>query len=407
MAINFDDPRVEKIHDEIMERVTGKGLMSCTFSGRMRGFQPAHQRVSLRPVLMREIPCLQMVCRDGAQSETTNIQAGDEGQATRDLLRAGYAEIHLMTAEGDLHVKFSKKGRMMASRSKPLQREVQSARPHDRKKQRPLDHAGADGFLHVAGLLDPSGDIKPSMQAKFRQINEFLRTLEASVGAGAGPLRIVDCGCGRALLLFSAYYFCRNVLDRDVFLTGVDNNARVLSTCRKWSEMLDLDDWMTFCESSIAEFSPSHVPDVVLSLHACDTATDEALAGAVRWGAKRILSAPCCQHDLQKQLKPEGAMRGLLRHGILRERFADLLTDTFRAQLLRIAGYRVKVMEFVEPEATARNVMLRAERMVRPGRADALDEYAELKAHWQVVPELERLMGATVSRYIGSSDDDA
>ncbi len=400
MASKKDDPRVTRVHDEVIERVQNAALMSCTFSGRCRGEKPKHQRVSLRPVTVRDVRCLQMVCKDGSQSESSNVEPDAVVRTVRHLLSGGYSEIHVMTGEGDLHVKFSKKGRMMTSRSKPLEREVESDRPHDRSKRRPLDDAQADSFLRVAEILDPSGKIKPSMQGKFRQINEFLRILETVVEEGEGTLTILDCGCGRSFLLFAAYYFVRNVLKRDVRIVGVDKNPKVLATCRSWAERLDLDEFATFHESSISDFTPDVAPDVVMSLHACDTATDEALAGAVRWQAKAVLCAPCCQHELQKQIRNDGVLRGMLRHGILRERFADLLTDTFRAQLLRIMGYRVRVMEFVDSDATARNVMLRCERAVRPGHGDAVEEYRELREHWAVTPTLERLLGDDIRAFV-------
>ena len=137
-----------------------------------------------------------------------------------------------------------------------------------------------------------------------------------------------------------------------------------------------------------------------MSLHACDTATDEALARAVEWGSRAILCAPCCQHELQGQMAGGGPMRAVLRHGILRERLADLLTDTFRAQILRILGYRVNVVEIVASEATARNLMLRAEAGVKPGMPQAISEYLELRDLWRVTPYLETRLASRLERHL-------
>ncbi len=399
------DPRLARIKADVIQRIRDEGFMSCTFSGRKRGTKPDFQRVHIRPVVLRGERIWQAVSWDTEQSYTRSIDDKSLNSELSRILDAGYSEIHLMSGDGDMHVKFSKKGRMMISRSKPMQRDVNSALPHDRVKKRPLDNAGADSFLRVAGILDDNGHIKPSMNGKFRQVNEFLRFLDFLPGEDSKALTIVDCGCGRAILLFAAYYYIRNVLKRDLRIIGIDSNPKVIATCRKWASTLDLDDVATFYEMAISDFRPEDAPDIVMSLHACDTATDEALAGAVRWNAQAVLCAPCCQHDLQKKIKNTGALRGMLRHGILRERFADLLTDTFRSQLLRITGYRVRVMEFVDSDATARNIMLRAEKGVRRGSGDAVAEYLELCDYWKVTPVMASLLGDGLTSLLGKYDD--
>jgi hypothetical protein len=179
------------------------------------------------------------------------------------------------------------------------------------------------------------------------------------------------------------------------------------------AKRLDLADKVIFVESDLEKFNPADVLapgaaerpeiDLVVSLHACDTATDEALAKGVEWKTRYILSAPCCQHELQKVLDDKGAFAGLMRQSILRERLCDILTDSFRAQILRILGFKVQVVEFVSGEATARNVMLRCEWGVKPGQPGPAGEYLELRDFWQVVPWLEtRLadrLGPHLARY--------
>ena len=150
----------------------------------------------------------------------------------------------------------------------------------------------------------------------------------------------------------------------------------------------------------LAESDPGFRPDMTLSLHACDTATDEALARGIEWKSRYLLCAPCCQHELHKSLKPNNEMRAVLRHGILRERLADLLTDTLRAQILRILGFRVNVIEFVSQESTARNIMLKAEFCVKPGQNEAVSDYLELRDYWKVSPWLEKRMSALLDKYL-------
>jgi hypothetical protein len=165
------------------------------------------------------------------------------------------------------------------------------------------------------------------------------------------------------------------------------------------AERLGIAGDVEFITADLAEVKLDTPPDLVLSLHACDVATDLAIACGIRLGARYMLIAPCCQHDLQKQIKDSGPMRALLRHGILRERLADLMTDAFRAQLMRISGYRVKISEFVSSEATARNIMLRAVKGVKAGQPQVVSEYLEMRDEWHVVPVLETILGEKVQRY--------
>jgi SAM-dependent methyltransferase len=216
-------------------------------------------------------------------------------------------------------------------------------------------------------------------------------------------LNIVDCGCGRAYLTLAVYFYLTNVRGFDVRVCGIDRKADVVATARKLAACLDVAEHVTFIEGDIADSDPSFEPDMVLSLHACDTATDEALARGIEWKCRYLLCVPCCQHELHKTLKEGGPMQAVLRHGILRERLADLLTDTFRATILRVLGFRVNVMEFVSAEATARNLLLKAEFCVKPGQQAAVSDYLELRDFWKVTPWLEtrmaRLMGKYLSRY--------
>ncbi|MGI8823023.1 MAG: class I SAM-dependent methyltransferase, partial [Acidimicrobiia bacterium] len=263
-----------------------------------------------------------------------------------------------------------------------------------------------DPVLHVIGISDHEGRIKPSRQAKFRQVEEFLRSLEATMEAAATagalppigpdrPLRIVDLGCGNAYLTFAAFAYLQNVRRLPVEMIGIDVRAESRERNTELSAQLGWDG-LTFVAGAIADTDLDVPPDVVLSLHACDTSTDEALARAVGWEAPVILAAPCCHHDLQRQLKdaetptPYGLV---MRHGILGERLADVLTDAFRAALLRSRGYRVEVIQFVESRHTPRNTMLRAVRTGAPP-ADALAaEYDEMVAAWGVRPALATMLG--------------
>jgi hypothetical protein len=248
------------------------------------------------------------------------------------------------------------------------------------------------------------------MRGKYDQVNEFLRAVGETVKSRDGEsFTVVDCGCGKAYLTLALSCYLSEALGmKGVKVIGVDRRADVIDSARKMATRLDLSERAVFVEADIASYNPEKGEKVnmVVSLHACDTATDEALAKAVEWKVEYVLSVPCCQHELNKtigaQRGVEGAsvFSGLLRQSILRERMCDILTDSFRAMIMRILGFRTQVVEFVSHEATARNIMLRCEYGVKPGQSGPIGEYLALRDYWKVVPWLESRLGPLISRHL-------
>ena len=367
--------------------------------------------LSMRPVALGAESFWQ-VSRAGEASNRTRSQAKKRlwelANSANVLLEA-----HACGTDGSaLHMRTTKKGHVLMQRiraksaapaaagASALQGGGAGAPAHDREKDYPLRRFDSARLLVAVGIAGPDGAVKPSMQAKYRQVNQFLSHLDAALDElparkdPAAPLRVVDCGCGKAYLSFAAKAYLEATRGVQVLLSGVDRNEKVVASCRRTAESLECPDSAAFVVSDIAAFKPESAPDVVLSLHAYDTATDEAMAFGVENGARAILSAPCCQHELQKTLDPQlRPHRAILRNGILRERLADILTDAFRAQILRVKGYRTTVVEFVDPEATARNVLVRAVRVSRPGTGTALADYEDLREAWGVVPYLAKRLG--------------
>ena len=333
--------------------------------------------------------------------ESRNLGRGAAKRALGDLLRgASVDEAHVMTADLDLHVRVAKKGRVLVSRSKrDLKRDAAKARAHDREKDYPLARFDSARLLRVLGFTDPQGEMKPSMHAKYRQVNEFLRIAEAVVAdlapAEGAPLQLVDVGCGKAYLSFAAKAYLEAVRGVPVQFTGIDIKASVVATCRRMAEALEWTEGVAFLAEDIAACKLAVQPDIVLSLHACDTATDEALAFGVERQARAILCAPCYQHELQGKLGTTGPNQAILRNGILKERLADILTDAFRAQILRVMGYKTQVVEFIDQEATARNLLIRGVRAFRSGTHNAIGEYAALRGAWGCTPYLAERLAAT------------
>ncbi|MGH8837216.1 MAG: class I SAM-dependent methyltransferase, partial [Actinomycetes bacterium] len=262
--------------------------------------------------------------------------------------------------------------------------------------------------FHLLGLTTADGEVKPTRQDKLRQVEEFLRALDpmlASLPDGqraepgrahpiSGPIRVVDLGCGNAYLTFAAYRFLTAVRGLPVELTGVDVKAAARQRNTALAAELGAAADITFIEGTIAD-APVAAADIVLALHACDTATDEALARAVRWQAPVVLAAPCCHHDIAAQLGRQpapGPYHLVTRYGILRERFADVLTDALRAAILRLLGYRVEVIEFIQSRHTPRNALIRAVRTGAPPTAEQAGDYRALVRAWGVRPRLAELL---------------
>ena len=378
-------------------------LVRAVASGRQRGMQPAWRRVELRYVDLKAGRHLQVTAYDDAQAHTSNHATGDAARAALDdLLDVPFGNWHVDTTTQTHQLRVTKKGEAVVHVSAPAAA-TEPDRDHDRDKGRLLPED--DPVFRVLGLSDHEGRMKPSRQGKYRQVEEFLRILDASITdaldkghlrapTAEQPLQVVDLGCGNAYLTFVTQRYLSNVRGLPVHLTGIDQREQSRTHNEQLAVELGVD--ATFVAASIGDADPGVRPDVVLALHACDTATDDALARAVAWEAPLVLAAPCCHHDIAAQLRstptPEPYAM-LTRHGILRERFADTLTDGLRASLLRLEGYRVDVMQFVGSQHTPRNTLLRAVRTGRPmSGGSARREYDQLVATWGVQPRLGELL---------------
>ena len=378
-------------------------LVRAVASGRQRGSTPRWRRVELRYVDLKAGRHLQVTAYDDTQAHTSNHLVGDDArQAVDDLLDEPFGNWHVDTTTQSHQVRVTKKLEALLH-STDRDEVVDVERDHDRDKGRLLPED--DPVFVALGLSDHEGRMKPSRQGKYRQVEEFLRILDASIAEAIAkghlrtptdtePLRIADLGCGNAYLTFAAHRFLTHVRGLPVRMTGVDVREQSRAHNAALAGQLGIE--ADFVVGTIGAAVVDPTPEVVLALHACDTATDDALAQAIDWEAPLVLAAPCCHHDIAAQLRrhPTPAPYAMLtRHGILRERFADTLTDAVRASLLRLQGYRVDVMQFVGSEHTPRNTLLRAVRTGRPVTGGAArQEYDDLVATWAVRPRLAELL---------------
>ncbi|EON22273.1 hypothetical protein CF8_3814 [Nocardioides sp. CF8] len=385
-----------------------EGLVRAVASGRQKGQRLPHvadrdvRRVELRHVDLKTGRHLQVVSYDDTQAHTANFAVGSEAEAAvAALLAEPFGNWHVDTTERTHQLRVTKKLEAIVH-TQDRAEALTAERGHDRDKQRLL--AEDDPVLVALGISDAQGRIKPTRQAKYRQVEEFLRLLDSSITDALAkghlrrptedePLRVVDLGCGNAYLTFAAQRYLSHVRELPVRVTGVDVKQQSADHNTGVAATLGID--ADFVVGTIGEADLPQPPDVVLALHACDTATDDALARAIGWGAGLVLAAPCCHHDIAAQLRKATTPAPyalLTRHGILRERFADTLTDALRASILRLAGYRVDVVEFVESAHTPRNTLLRATRVGERAPADVGEDYDDLVATWGVTPKLADLV---------------
>jgi len=380
------------------------GLVRAVASGRRHGAKPSWRRAELRPVDLRAGRRLQIVTYDERQAHTRNL-AYDDGLAAAlaPLVDEPFGTWHLETTTETLQLRVTKRGEAQVHRA------ANSATPpasHDRVKARLLDPG------------DPMFDVLGADADKRRQVEAFLRVLDPLLddarsmdgidAAQEQPLGVVDLGCGNAYLTFAAYRFLTAICGRQVRVVGVDARPQARAHNTELARRLGWSEHVSFREGTILTAPVGEGagvrPDIVLALHACDTATDEALARAVRWQAPLVLASPCCHHDLQRQLRAAGppAAYGLItRHGILRERLGDILTDALRAALLRLLGYRVDVVEFIGTEHTGRNLLLRAVRTGAAPTPELVADYRTLTAAWGLRPHLELLLADELADALG------
>ena len=231
---------------------------------------------------------------------------------------------------------------------------------HNRTKKYLLKEGVPVPWLIDLGVMTPEGKIKNSRYDKFKQLNRYLEFIQDILPKlpKEREIRIIDFGCGKSYLTFAMYYYLRELKHYDIQVTGLDLKADVIEKCQRLADQYGYDR-LKFQQGDIASYEGADQVDMVVTLHACDTATDFALAKAVKWGASVILSVPCCQHELNRQVENE-TFAPILEYGILKERFAALLTDGLRAQMLKSAGYDTQILEFISMEHTPKNLLIRA-----------------------------------------------
>lgn len=380
----------------LLQKILNKDLQQIILSNSRHPEQT--QKVKIRPVLIREELLFQETAYRGTQAFHENFTAEQltdrictalqeqfrQGEFSAKTLQA----TALVSKKGKLTLKVKNSGKAPRTEGAAASEEEElQALAHNRTKHYILEEGKPVDFLVGLGVQTPDG---PRFD-KFRQINRYLEFIEDVIDElpKDRTIRIIDFGCGKSYLTFAMYYYLHELQHRDIQVTGLDLKTDVIRHCNELAEKLGYDR-LKFERGDISTYEGTDVADMVVTLHACDLATDYALDKAVKWGARVILAVPCCQHELNRQIKCD-PLKPVLKYGIIKERVAALLTDALRANLLEQQGYETQILEFIDMEHTPKNLLIRAVKKngMRPKKSADIGTVEELL---HVAPTLEKLL---------------
>lgn len=376
-------------------------------------YQEGAFKVKVRPVMVKDRLEFQQTVYKGAQVFHSNYpgdemlvellgQLGFEAEKTEtvaadkqsDNAARGqvFRQLEAESMDGRLNILVSKKGKVtIKCRKKKQAEEKRPVLAHNRAKRYILEEGVAVPFLVELGVQTPEGKIVRARYDKFRQINRYLEFVEDILPSleKDGDVHVIDFGCGKSYLTFALYYYLHEVKKMQVSITGLDLKEEVIDNCNHLAEKYGYDK-LRFLKGDISTFEDCNSVDMVVTLHACDTATDYAIQKAIEWNAKVIFTVPCCQHEVNKQLQSE-LLAPVLKYGLLKERIAALLTDGIRAELLVQAGYDTQVLEFIDMEHTPKNILIRAVKCTGGRKQEEDNTLAQMTEQLGIETTLQKL----------------
>ncbi|NBH73154.1 SAM-dependent methyltransferase [Clostridiaceae bacterium] len=349
-------------------------------------------KVKVRPVMLKGELKFQAEELSGKQAFHHNLSGEEAKEYAKGLLTGKFRQAEASSQLGSATVLVAKKGSMTVKVKRAAQPcGKEAALFHNRQKQYVLKEGIPVPFLVDLGVMTAEGEVVRARYAKFRQVNRFLEFIEDVLPklSKTKENTILDFGCGKSYLTFAMYHYLNQVKGYPVRIIGLDLKKDVVARCNLLAEKYGYGS-LAFYHGDIADYEEAGQVDMVVTLHACDTATDYALAKAVRWKAKVILSVPCCQHELNRQMAND-LMKPVFSYGVIKERMAALYTDALRAEFLEGEGYRTQILEFIDMEHTPKNLLIRA---VREGkRKENQEQIRQLTDFLQVEPMLGKLLG--------------
>lgn len=377
----------------LVSEVFGDNRLTQATLNNVRHKDPAgYSKVDVKPVKLKDELHYQFSYYYSQKVQHENLRPDVAQETMLRLFQEVFKQGLLHTQEADYQILISKKFKVTILKKQATRTKVELT--HNRKKQYVLEEGVAIPFLVELGVMTPDGKVVAKRYDKFRQINRFLEMIEDVVPHldQTRTLNMVDFGCGKSYLTFALYHYLKEIRGLNLQVIGLDLKEDVIAHCNSLCAKFGYED-LRFLVGDIADYNDLDRVDLVVTLHACDTATDAALEKAVRWGADVILSVPCCQHELFEQVESE-MLSPLLNHGILKERFSALATDAVRAQLLDLVGYKTQILEFIDMEHTPKNLLIRAVKS--KSSASEQDKmaksYLEFKRSLQIEPYLEKAL---------------
>lgn len=377
--------------NKVLEQSIQEKIIKMTISSPRN--KNGETKIKIRPVLIKGKLCYQKESFINNQVFHSNLT---EEELLPDIIKQAdnFRQFNWVTNKKEYSCLVSKKGKSSIKFFDNKKENVDSVEnfSHDRKKKYLLALDEPADFLIELDVMSKDGKVKNKKYDKFRQINRFLEFIEDVMSQlpKDKEITIIDFGCGKSYLTFAVYYYIHNVKQMDVRIVGIDLKKDVIKRCNELKEKLHYDK-LEFINGDIADYNDMSNVDMVITLHACDTATDYALKKAVDWNAKVILSVPCCQHELNKQIKCE-TLEPVLKYGLLKERISALLTDGLRASILEQSGYNVQILEFIDMEHTPKNILIRAVKGNSNKKMPDKKKYEECRDFLNADLTLERLM---------------
>lgn len=377
--------------NQLIQEIKEDGLIDAVLSNPASGSEM--EKVRIRPVRIKEENLWQITVYQNNQVFHSNCNQDETFETLHGYIGAPFKQAQIETVHFRSVILVSKKGTVTIKKKQKKTEEVHVVpRSHNREKNYILKEGIPVDFLVELSVMTKDGKVVNSRYDKFRQINRFLEFIEDVLPAlpTNKVLRIIDFGCGKSYLTFAMYYYLHVLKGLEIEITGLDLKKDVIASCSSLAEKLGYDG-LHFEMGDIAGYKSAAGADMVVTLHACDTATDYALAQAVGWGAKVILSVPCCQHEVNRQIKCD-PLETVLKYGIIKERVSALFTDALRAEILKEQGYDTQILEFIDIEHTPKNLLIRAVKRegIRP--AAKVKKSEQVAEFLQVHTTLQKLL---------------
>ena len=339
-----------------------------------------YKKTTVRAIVIKDSNYLQLEKFTDTQVFHENLTYDDAFDVLLNMVNE-YRNINLFTADADYQILVSKKGSIKITQNEPAKKLKKEE--HNKEKQYIISENQPCDFLIILGVMNKDGKVYTKKYDKFKQINKFLEIVDDSL-AGKNiqdGLTIIDFGCGKAYLTFALYYYFHYIRRINVKITGLDLKEEVIEFCNETAKSLNYEN-LKFMYGDISDFEYKNKVNMVVTLHACDTATDAALVKAIAWDCDIILSVPCCQHELFNKIENED-LNPMLKHGLIKERMSSLITDSLRSLFLETKGYRVQLMEFISMEHTPKNILIRAVKANKNTNLAEI-EYEQFKKFWNL-----------------------